>query len=449
MNKYINRMFSAEMKTLVKLAIPIIGSSILHMAYHLTDMIWVGRIGVSAVASIGTAGFFINLGWALASVVVVGVSVKVAHSIGAKNKKAAGKYATAGAWGIAILALFYTSLLFSFRNQLIGFFNLQNTEVIDGATSYLTITAAGAILTFAIIFFIGIFNAHGFTKLSFRASLTGTVINIILDPIFIFGLKLGIQGAAYASIIAHAFALSIFLFLVIKSKKIQFVEFKPKLSRLWLILRIGSPASFQRISFIVIYIFLARIIAEWGSEAIAVQKIGVQIESITYMIVAGVLQAVSISIGQHFGAKNYSAIMVVYKKGLLLVVSISIVTTLLFLLIPDVLFSIFVSDPSAINLGRNYLMIIGISQVFMGVEMLSSGAFHGLGKTQFPAVVGVSLTSLRIPIAYLLGFYTALELNGVWWSIAGTSILKGILLSFLFYRVMRKLIKKKNIFNFA
>lgn len=442
-------MFSAEMRTLIKLALPIIGSSILHMAYNLTDMIWVGRIGVSAVASIGTAGFFINLGWALASVVVVGVSVKIAHSVGAKNKKAAGKFATAGAWGIAILALLYTSFLFCFRSQLIGFFNLQNTEVIDGAISYLTITAAGAILTFSIIFLMGVFNAHGFTKLSFRASLTGTIINIILDPIFIFGLKLGIQGAAYASIIAHVFALSIFLYMIIKSKKVKFIGFRPKLSRLWLILRIGSPASFQRISFIVIYIFLARIIAEWGSEAIAVQKIGVQIESITYMLVAGVLQAVSISIGQRFGAKDFNAIMVVYRKGLSLVLSISIITTLIFLLIPDVLFSIFVSDPSAINLGRNYLMIIGVSQIFMGVEMLSAGAFHGLGKTQFPAVVSVSLTSLRVPAAYFLGFYTMLELNGVWWSIAGTSILKGILLFFLFYHVMRKLNKKMITSNLA
>lgn len=441
--KKLEKFFSPEMWKLIVLAIPIIGSSVLHMAYNFTDMIWVGKIGVGAVASVGTAGFFINLGWALASIVVVGVSVKVAHSIGAKNKRAAGKYATAGIWGLGFLSLLFTILLLSFPNQLIAFFNLKDQSVIDGAVAYLIITAAGGFLTFATILFNGIFNAYGFTKISFRASLFGTLTNIILDPIFIFGLDLGIEGAAYATIIGRIIGFVPLIYFTVVKKQIAFTGFFPKWNRLKVIFRIGSPTSIQRISFTIIYIILARMIAEWGSAAIAVQKIGVQIESITYMMTYGVLQAVSITIGQKFGAKEFDAIKIVYKKGLKLGLTIGFVTSMLFFFIPDLLFSIFLSDPEAIQMGVFYLRILGVSQMFMCLEMMTSGAFIGLGKTQYPAIVSVSITSLRIPIAYYLGFYTILELHGIWWSLSITSILKGIILFILFYKVLLKLNEQK------
>ncbi len=433
--------FSPDMWKLIALAVPIIGSSILHMAYNFTDMIWVGKIGVGAVASVGTAGFFINLGWALASIIVVGVSVKVSHSVGAKNTKAAGKYATAGLWGLVGLTLIFTGVLLSMPNQLIEFFKLNDQKVVDDAVDYLVITAAGGFLSFATILFTGIFNAYGFTKLSFRASLFGTLTNIILDPILIFGFALGIKGAAYATIIARIVGLLPLLYYTVIQHRIHFTGFWPRINRLTVIMRIGSPTSFQRISFTIIYIILARIIAEWGPEAIAVQKIGVQIEAITYMLVYGVLQAVSITVGQKYGAKEYSAISGVYKRGLKLAFGIGLITSLLFFFTPELLFSIFVDDPDTISMGSFYLKILAISQLFMCLEMMTSGAFHGLGKTQFPAMVSVSITSLRIPIAYYLGFYTVLELHGVWWSISITSILKGIILFALFYRVMLQLNK--------
>jgi putative MATE family efflux protein len=437
----IEQYFSKEMWKLIALAVPIIGSSILHMAYNFTDMIWVGKIGVGAVASVGTAGFFVNLGWAFASIIVVGVSVKVAHSIGGKNKKAAGKYATAGLWGLAGLTVIFTSLLLSIPDQLIAFFKLQDQKVIDDAIAYLIITAAGGFLSFATILFTGIFNAYGFTKLSFRASLFGTLTNIILDPLFIFGLDMGVEGAAYATIAARTMGLMPLLYFTVIRNKIRFTGFWPKMNRLAVIMRIGFPTSIQRISFTIIYIVLARIIADWGVEAIAVQKIGVQIEAITFMLVYGILQAVSITVGQQYGAKKYNEIPLVYIKGLKLAFSIGLVTSLLFLFIPDVLFSIFVDDPATIKMGVYYLRILAVSQLFMCLEMMTSGAFHGLGKTQFPAIVSVTITSLRIPLAFYLGFYTVLELHGVWWSISITSVLKGIILFAIFYRVIKQLNK--------
>lgn len=439
---------SVEMFQLMALAFPVLGSSILHMAYNFTDMIWVGKLGSNAVASVGTAGFFIHLGWAFASIIGVGVGVKVSHAIGAKNKKDAGKFATTGAWGIAFISLIWVSFLLIFSSQLIAFFKLQSQEVIEGAEIYLRISALGSLLFFSIVLLIGIFNAHGFTKLSFRASLIGTLINIVLDPILIFVLDYGIMGAALASIIAQSFSFSFLLYMVISKKRIRFHGFLPKMDKLWMIIKIGTPSSLQRISFTLFYIIIARFIAEWGPVAIAVQKIGVQIEAITYMMVYGILQAASIMVGQSYGAKNFQKIPLIFKAGLKLSIIIGILSSSIFFLFPETLFSIFINEAESIKIGREYLIILGFSQLFMCLEMISAGVFHGLGKTQFPAIVSISLTSLRIPGAYFLGFYSFLELNGIWWSISGTSILKGIVLFIILLKTLDQY-KAKPIFTKA
>jgi Na+-driven multidrug efflux pump len=192
----------------------------------------------------------------------------------------------------------------------------------------------------------------------------------------------------------------------------------------------------------MISIVVARIIAEWGPGAIAVQKIGVQIEAITYMFTGGLMQAMSIMVGQNYGAGNLKSVHRGYQAGLKIAMGIGAVSSILFFTIPSLLFSVFLPEAESIEMGKDYLIILGLSQVFMCIEMITAGAYNGLGKTKVPAAVSVILTSLRIPLAYVLGMYTFLGLNGVWLSISVSSILKGLVLFYLFYRTRQKL--KKN-----
>jgi len=423
--------YSTVGKKLLKLAFPIIGSYLLHMTYNLTDMIWVGYLGSGAVAAVGSAGFFLHLGWAMASIITVGVNVKIAHSVGAMDMDTAGRYSTSGLWGIGSIAIVFTSIFFAIPEQFIRFFQMKDVHVNEMAVSYLFISSFGIIISFVNLLFISIFNAHSKTKLSFKASFIGTLVNIVLDPLLIIVFSLGVEGAAYATIIGRSCSLIFFLFAFKKSDNIRFKGIFPKLSKLKTLFQVGTPAAIQRISFSVIYIFLARIIADWGPNAIAVQKIGVQIESITFMIVGGIMQAVTIMVGHSYGAKNLTEVPNIYRAGWRISLAVGLVTTLIFLLIPEVLFSVFVPEQESILMGKDYLMILAASQLFMCLEMISAGVFNGLGRTQIPAVVSVIFTSLRLPGAYFLGFYTFLSLNGVWWSISGSSILKGITLYFL------------------
>ena len=181
-----------------------------------------------------------------------------------------------------------------------------------------------------------------------------------------------------------------------------------------------------------ISLVLAKIIAQWGAGAIAVQRIGVQIESVTFMVLWGVSQSVSILTGQYFGANKIEDIKQVYNAGLKISIGIGVVTSILLIGFPELLMSIFFHEPESIALGKNYLIIIGLSQLFMCLEMLNEGAFNGLGKTQYPAIVSIIFTAMRIPLAIYLGNYTSLALNGIWWSISISSIFKGIVLFALF-----------------
>jgi len=423
--------YSAVGRKLLKLAFPIIGSYLLHMTYNLTDMIWVGYLGSGAVAAVGSAGFFLHLGWAMASIVTVGANIKIAHSVGAEDMNAAGRYSTAGLWGIGSIAILFTSVFLAIPEQFIGFFQMKDVQVNEMAVSYLIISAFGIIISFVNLLFISIFNAHGKTKISFKASVIGTLLNIVLDPLLIFVFKMGVEGAAVATIIGRGSSLAYFCFVYKKFDTIYFRGLLPNVTKLKKLFKVGLPAAVQRISFSIIYIFLARIIADWGPNAIAVQKIGVQIESITFMIVGGIMQAVTIMVGHSYGAKNLTEVPNIYKAGWRISLTVGVVTTLIFLLFPQTLFSIFVPEAESILMGKDYLMILAASQLFMCLEMISSGVFNGLGKTKIPASVSVIFTSLRLPGAYILGFYTFLGLNGVWWSITGSSILKGIVLYFL------------------
>lgn len=432
-----------DMILLLKLAIPIIGSSLLHMTYNLTDLIWVGRLGSGATAAVGTAGFFMNLGWAMSSIITMGVGVKIAHSVGAKDHNEAGRFASTGMHGIALLAVIYSLILGLGTRYLIGFFDLEDQQVINDAVTYLRINSISMIFMLFGLLFVNIINAHGHTKLSFKVSMIGTLLNIVLDPLLIHVFEMGVAGAAYASLVARLTTLIAAIIVMKRQNQMHFADKKFSRFHMRNITKIGIPTSMQRVAFVLIYIVLARIIAEWGAVAIAVQKVGVQIESLTFMFTGGLTQAMAIAVGQQYGAKDLSRIRGIYIEGQKLALGIGAASTLLFLSIPEFLFSIFLKEPESIRMGANYLRILAVSQVFMCLEMITAGAFNGLGRTDIPAKVSILFTSLRIPAAYLLGFYTFLSLNGVWWSISGTSIFKGVILYLLFRKIFGEMLNSK------
>lgn len=432
-------------RALVKLSLPIMSTSFVQMAYNMTDMIWIGRIGSKAVAAVGTAGFFTWLAMAFILIPKIGAEVGVAQSVGKKDTSAVKESIVHTLQIGIVLALIYSILLIIFREPLIGFFNLGDAEVSGMAKDYLVIIAAGMIFSFMNPIFTAILNGYGNSTMPFYINVIGLIANMILDPILIFGIgpipAMGVTGAAIATVAAQLLVMLVFLFkikgIMPLFKQINIIQ-KPNKERIMAIFKLGIPVALQSGCFTIFAMIIARIIAQWGPVAIAVQKIGSQIEAVSWMTAGGFSTALSAFVGQNYGAEKHERIYRGYFVAMGIVGMIGIFTTMLLIFGAKPIFAIFIPEEEAIKYGIVYLKILGLSQFFMCMEIATAGAFNGLGKTIPPAVIGIALNALRIPAALILSNENLLGLNGVWWSISMSSVLKGLILTTWFTIYLRR-----------
>ncbi|MCR8744593.1 MATE family efflux transporter [Romboutsia lituseburensis] len=440
---------------LIKLSLPIMGTSFIQMAYNMIDMIWVGKVGSNAVAAVGTAGFYPWLAMAFIMISKIGGEVKVAQSIGENDLDKTKLYIKSSIEINIILSVFYTVFLIAFNKYLIGFFKLGDVEVISMSRKYLYIISIGMIFYFINPVFTAIFNGMGNSKTPFKINTVGLITNIILDPILILGWfgfpKLGVTGAAVATVIAQAVVSVLFIYIIKQNKdgyfkikvfrNIQFKYYR-------ILYRLGIPVAIQSGMFTLFSMLLGVIVASFGPVAVAVQKVGSQIESISWMTADGLAVALSGFVGQNYGAKKYDRINKGCKVTFIIAILLGILNTLILVFLGKYIFTVFIQEYKAIYEGTIYLKILGYSQLFMCIEIITIGAFKGLGRTYIPSIISIIFTGARVPLAYILSKPEILGLNGVWWSVTISSVFKGILLIsiFIFLLKLGKLynIKKDN-----
>lgn len=415
---------------LTRLSIPIMGSSLLQFAYGLIDMLWVGNLGSNAITVVGSSSFFIGLGYSINAIVVIGTGIKVAHSIGERNETNTKEYINMGLILNLVIGIIYMLILFAFGKSFIGFLGLGNESVIKDSYIYLAVSAPMLFFSFFNTLYIRILNSFGDNKTSLKISAIGILLNIILDPVLIYFFKFGVLGASIATLISN-----FIIFLLFNIKAWNIVKFNYengiKYKKGVEIIKLGFPMALQRIIFTLVNITIAKIIAIFGDNAIAAQKIGLQIESITYMVIGGLNGAISSFTGQNFGAKKYKRVNEGYITALKIGAIYSLMTTMLFILFSSFLAEIFVKNIETVNMASNYLKILGVSQVFSMIEMVSNGVFTGIGRPSIPSIISIVFTILRIPIAMIL--IKPFGLNGIWMSFTISSILKGIT-ALLIYR---------------
>ena len=429
---------------LLRLALPVIASLFMSMAYNSINMIFVGKFGSGAVAAVGSAGFYMNLSWALSSLLTVGAGIKISHAIGEGNIYLARSFVKSGIWAIMGMALVCCILLIATRKELIDLIQLNNPVIEKNAADYLLLVGMSIPFLFQNLFFTNIFIGYGDSKSPFRINVIALLINVLLDYIFIFQLSLGINGAAVATVLSQAIGTLLFYRRLNQTDELKPIGATYRYVLLKDIVALGISPTIQRISFTVVAIVMARIISDWGATAIAVQKIGIQIEAISYMTASGFVSALSTISGQAYGAKDYRKQWNVFRSGMLLALLIGTTTSVILITFPNFLFSIFLSDVESVALGREYLIILGFSQLFMCMELMATGAFFGWGRTNVPAIIGIVFTVLRIPMALVFIRFWKHSLSSVWWSISISSIAKGVLLVALYIILFKLFLKKQN-----
>ena len=432
------------LRALVSMSLPIMATSLLQMAYNMTDMIWIGRVGSGSVAAVGAAGMFVNLANGISAFLRVGGQVNVAHAYGSGEREKAARYARNSLQMGVILSIVYGLMICLLRKPFIGFFRFTNEAVIADARQYLLIMGFFSLFNIVNPICTAVITATGNSRSPFLISTIGLVINLILDPVLIFGLagfpRMGVLGAAIATVFAQFIVFLLYLSYMKKDREVfSLMKLRNPLNRDLVqdIVRIGMPATVQGVMFNGISMAIGRIIAAWGETAIAVQKVGIQVEAISYMTADGFASATSSFIAQNYGAAQYKRARKGYSTALGVMMAWGVITTCTLVFLPEPIFKVFITEPEVIPMGVDYLRILGYSQLFMCMEILTAGAFSAYGKTMPPSVVSILFTTLRIPMAVVLG-KTSLGLCGAWWSISMSSVFKGVILSGLFILFMRK-----------
>lgn len=435
------------MKNLLKVIIPITITNLLNMLYNLTDLFWIGKISTSAIAAVGTAGLFIWASFGFIVLAKLGTEIRVSQSFGKSDTKGVKKYAISGIKFGFLIAISYGILIVLFRSNLIDIFNIENKETANQAKDYLLYTGFSAIFICMNQVFISIFNALGNTKSVLIITGSGLIVNMILDPLFIFVFKLGTIGAGIATLIASTVPVILFLYLIIKKTDI-FKEFKFKLdtSVIREYFKLGFVPMVHNIMFTMIGMVVSYYVIRYGDSAIGAQRLGVQIESLTWMIGNGVAAGLAVFVGQNFGAKKWERLVKGFKGILICMTGYAIFTTVLFMTSADFLMRLFTEDSGVIEKGIAYIFIASFSQIGMIYEGLGVGVLNGVSKTNIPAFFSISGNLLRIPLILVLT--PIFGLNGIWIALTASCIYKGfgIMIVVISYFVTNKNIKRDYFF---
>jgi len=434
------------LSAIVKLAWPVVATMFVHTAFLITDMIWVGRLGASEMAGVISSVFIIWILFSVAEVVTAGLVAIVARHYGAKNYDRASYAASQAITFSAALSVIVTVIGYAFSPEFLKFMGTE-PDVTSFGIDYLRLRFAGTI--FLLWYEVGtaLFRSTGDTKTPMILSIIAVTGNIVLDPVLIFGWgpfpRMGVEGAALATVITNAFAVVGFVYYLIRGKltltlkmldmlKFDFVLF-------WQMTKIGLPISLNGILFSVVYVFMNKITASYGTEAIAALGVGNRSEAISCLICFGISVAVATMVGQNLGAGKPDRAEKSVYIALLISIVITGVISILFLAIPGLITRAFISNELVVEYSSDYLRILALSQVFMALLIVLEGAFSGAGDTMPPMLIGIPAAILRLPIAYVLCFMLNVGVNGVWWAITTTTILSAVVLLFWFRKGRWKL----------
>mgnify|MGYP000240186028 FL=1 len=433
------------LKTLTKLAIPIMASSFLGTLYNITDMAWIGLLGSKAVAGVGVGGMFTWLSQGLAAMARMGGQVQVAQCIGRGERDRAHGFAQAAVQLATLMGMAYAVISLVFTRQMVAFFQLTDPEAQTAALSYTKIACGLIVFSFLTLTMTGLYTAQGDSKTPFLANLIGLVTNMILDPVLILGPgpfpKLGVVGAAIATVTAQAIVMMMMILGVIIQKKenvLKGIRLTAKIPKEYLggLCRIGIPTAIQGMAYCAISMVLTRMVSAYGAEAVATQRVGGQIESISWNTADGFAAALNAFIAQNYGAGKMDRVRKGYRASLWTVGIWGLLISFVFICFPQAIADIFFHEPKAVATAVGYLVIIGFSEAFMCVELTTVGALSGLGRTRLCSIISITFTSARIPLAIILG--GLIGLSGIWWALSITSIIKGIIFTCTFLWITRK-----------
>ena len=421
------------------LAVPMILELIMESTFALVDIYFVGTLGASAVATVGLTETYLFLLYSISMGLSLAVTAIVARRIGEKDKEGAG---------ISAVQAIFIAVLGSIPFMIAGIFFSRELLELMGADAwtlehgypYAQWMLGGNAVIMLLFVINSIFRGAGDAAIAMRVLWIANGFNIVLDPLLIFGWgpvpKLGIEGAAIATNIGRGIAVIVQLWLLFRGgKHIRVLRSYLKLN--WdiikKIIRTSLGGIGQMIVAMTSWIFIIRIIAEFGSEAVAGATIALRIMMFTMMPAWGMSNAASTLVGQNLGAKKPDraerSVWITGFWNMIYLIGIAVV----FFIYHENLMRIFTDDTGVIDIGSSWLKIVSYSYFVYAWWMVAVQAFNGAGDTVTPTKINVVFFwIIEIPLAYFMAKSLALEVIGVFWAIFITETSVGLFTLWLF-----------------
>jgi putative MATE family efflux protein len=418
-------------RALWKLSVPLMFGMAVQTIYSIVDMIFIGRIGGDAIAALSFNMPLLFFATGITFGLGAGVTSVISRFLGSKNKNAADKTAEHAVFMGIFMAVVITIMGLLLRYSIFEFLGAP-PDIISLAVDYFSIITIGFVFNIMNVFFRSILAGEGDTVAPIRFLITGTILNIILDPIFIFTFNLGVQGAALATILSQFLVMILFINYLFHREKsyiqFRFRQFSFSMPLLKEIFRIGIPASMAMLIMSLGGMVFNRLLILFGSEAVAAYGLGRNLDQIFTLPIMSMANGIVTLAGMFYGAGEYEKIRKTWYYSLSRGFYIAVLSGLLFYIGAPYIYRIFSQDPKILKISIQYTRLIVFSYPFIVVSMISGRVFQGLGK----GLPGLLLTSLRVvlislPLAVMFVIYMEKPIEFIWYSLMLSSFSAGII----------------------
>lgn len=416
------------------ISLPIMVGSMLQNTFNIVDMIFVGKLGPAAIAAVGMSGVIMGILYVAIFGIYMGTTAMVARFIGAKEKTKAENVAMQS----VILGLFCYVVISMVGYTLAGPMLKglgASDEVLIHGVKYIRVMFVGSIMMILSFILGSALRAAGDALTPMVILAISTVLNICLDPLLIFGLwglpELGVAGSAVATVIARAIGVFILLWLFLNDKaiiRLRIANAKIDLPLMGRIMRIGVFASIQGILRNVSGLILTRIVATYGTFAVAAYVIGMRLQFIVLMPGFGLATAVATLVGQNLGAKKPERAARTAWITVGIGAGIMAFMGLIYIIFARDIISIFNDHPEVLKTGVVYLRILASTFGIIAFGIILGRALNGAGDTVSPMIItAIGLLGFRIGLSLILT--QSLGLMGIWIGIASSSVIQGLMVT--------------------
>ena len=438
-------------KALWSLAIPIMFGMGIQTLYNLVDMIFIGRLGGQSIAGIAfnMPLFFLVLGLTMG--LGTGVTASIARFIGQNNKKEADNSAEHAIFMAVVISLFLSSLGLLFGERILSLFGAEG-EILSIGWEYLYVMCFGMPFMIFSGFFRSILAGEGDMKLPMMVAGLGTVLNIILDPIFIFDLEnygglgfgLGVAGAAMATVISQVIVFCVFIYMLFV-KEHSYITFRLKdfsfsSDIIWDIVKVGLPASLSMVVMAIGQGVFNKILIHFSADTVAAYQVAGRLDMLVFLPIFSIAASLTTLVGMFFGAKEYDILRFTIKYGIISAFCITVLSSVLIYLFADLAVGFFTDDEFIISIAVTFLKLFSFVYPLISIGITTGRVLQGLGKGLPVLVITiVRVLGVSAPLAFLFIFYMGKPVEWVWYSMMISTIVAFTIAVIWLFSTVRKL----------